>query len=228
MIGIVCGLKSEARTLAHLPADRFRVCVSGANALRAHEQAKGLARDGARMLISFGLAGGLAVDLRPGDLLLNGRVHLPDGGEIHADSALLAALSQLLQPVRLAAAAGADQAVLSPIGKARLASGGGECVDMETHGVARAASEAGRPWAAVRAIADDARTALPKWAMGLMREDGSVDDAKAALALLRAPWDLPLALRLADANAKALAALRRAADALLGLPELLPAANAGF
>ena len=226
MIGIVCGLKSEARTLAHLPADRFRVCVSGANAKRAHEQAKGLARDGARMLLSFGLAGGLAADLRPGDLLLNGSVHLPNGGEIRADAALLEALSQVLQPVRLAAAAGADQAVLTPIGKARLASGGGECVDMETHGLALAAQEAGLPWAAVRAIADDSRTSLPKWAMGLMRPDGSVDDVKAALALLRAPWDLPLALRLASANAKALAALRRAADGLLRMAELLPAAQA--
>lgn len=221
MIGIVCGLKSEARTLAHLPADRFRVCVSGANAQRAHEQAKGLARDGARILISFGLAGGLIPDLRPGDLVLNGLVHLPDGGEIHADSTLLEALKPFLQPVRLAAAAGADQAVLSPIGKARLANLGGACVDMETHGVARAAQEAGRPWVAVRAIADDCHTALPKWAMGLVREDGSVDDARAALALLRAPWDLPLALRLASANAKALAALRRAAQGLIRLPHAL-------
>ncbi len=211
-------MQSEARTLARLPAERFSVRISGASAARAQEQARALARDGARALLSFGLAGGLAPDLRAGDLLINGLVHLPNGGALQADGALIETLQRLLSPTRIGPAAGVDGAVLSPLGKARLASGGAECVDMETHGVALAARDAQLPWASVRAIADDSTTALPGWAMDLVRPDGTVNDAKAALALLRAPWDLPLALRLARANAKALAALTRAAEALRLLP----------
>lgn len=218
MIGVVCGLQSEARTLASLPAERFCVRVSGASAQRAQEQARALAREGAQALLSFGLAGGLSPGLRPGDLLVNTSVLLPNGAELRADAALLQALSQHITPAQLARAAGVDAAILSPAGKARLASSGAVCVDMETHGVALAARDANLPWAAVRAIADDSAMALPQWAMGLVRADGSVDDFKAALALLRAPWDLPLALRLAGANAKALAALTRAAEGLLLMP----------
>ncbi len=219
MIGIVCGLQSEARTLAGLPAERFSVRISGASAARAQEQARALARDGARALLSFGLAGGLAPDLRAGDLLINGLVYLPNGGALQAEGALIETLQRLLSPTRIGPAAGVDAAVLSPLGKARLASCGAECVDMETHGVALAARDAQLPWASVRAIADDSTTALPGWAMDLVRPDGSVNDAKAALALLRAPWDLPLALRLARANAKALRALASAALCLPRLPD---------
>lgn len=192
--------------------------ISGASAQRAQDLARSLTRDGVQALLSFGLAGGLSPDLKPGDLLINGCVHLPEGGEIAADAGLIETLKSLLPSTRMCPAAGVDAPALNPADKAKLASQGAGCVDMETHGVALAAREAHMPWAAVRAIADDADTALPGWAMGLVRPDGSVDDLRAALALLRKPWDLPLALRLAAANAKALRALASAAQGLRGLP----------
>lgn len=212
VIGIVCGLKSEVEALASLEGARIR--VSGASAGKAEALARALAEEGATALLSVGLAGGLRPEARSGMLLLPQSVRLPDGSTIPADAALLQRLQTLLQLPAGPVAAGVDAAIMDPMAKAELARSGAAIVDMETHGVARAARDAGLPWAAVRAVADDCTTALPAWAMGLVREDGSINDAQAALALLKAPWDLPLALRLAGANAKALAALRGAAAAL--------------
>jgi len=215
VIGIVCGLKSEALALSALSGAEIR--ISGASAPRAEAQARELAASGARLLLSVGLAGGLQPGFAPGALLLPQAVRLPDGNAIPADAGLLLRLQELLGIAPGALAAGADAAVLDPSAKAELARTGAAIVDMETHGVARAAAEAGLPWAAVRAVADDNTTALPRWAMGLVQPDGSINDAKAAFALLQAPWDLPLALRLARANAKALSALRQAARQLRSL-----------
>lgn len=215
MIGIVCGLKSEAEALAPLAAQGFRIRVSGASAARARALAEGLAAEGAEALLSVGLAGGLAPELASGALLLPEAVRLPDGALLAADGALLGRLAAALGRASGAVVAGADAAVLNPEAKQALAAAGAAIVDMETHGVALAAKAAGLPWAAVRAVADDSRTALPRWAMGLVQPDGAIDDARAALALLRAPWTLPLALKLAGANARALAALRGAAAGML-------------
>lgn len=193
------------------------VRVSGASAQRAEAMARELAAEGASLLLSIGLAGGLQPAFSSGHLLLPTAVQFPNGLALKADPNLLARLSILLgiQPDHLAA--GADAAVMDPAAKAKLAESGAAIVDMETHGVAKAAADAGLPWAAVRAVADDWRTSLPGWAMGLVQPDGSIHDQRAAFALLKAPWDLPLALRLASANAKALAALRQAAEALAKL-----------
>lgn len=215
VLGIICGLKSEAQAL-RVVQDTLgaRIAVSGASSARARAAAAQLARDGAQVLLSVGLAGGLAADLQPGALLLPGHVVTPFGERIAADAQWLARLTEVCGAPSGRVVAGSDTAVTSPAGKRALAAAGADVVDMETHSVAIAAREAGVPWAAIRAVADDHATALPGWAMGLVREDGGIDDARAALAILKAPWTLPLALRLARANAKALAALRGAAAAL--------------
>lgn len=216
MIGVVCGLKWEAEALAALP-EGFEVRVSGASAARAAALARELAQRGATALLSIGLAGGLAPSLHSGDLYVADSVSLPDGRRLVADGSLLQRLARATMAGLGARAAGVDAAVLDPKAKAALAAAGADFVDMETHGVAVAAMEAGAPWGALRAIADDSRTALPGWAMGLVTPEGGIDDARAALALLKAPQDLPLALRLAKANARALAALRAAAPRLAAL-----------
>lgn len=216
MLGIICGLKSEALALAALEAGgAARIAVSGASAARARALADGLAAAGARVLLSVGLAGGLSPDLQAGALLLPTQALTPAGAMLAADSAWLQRLARACGAAPGRTVAGSDHAITTPAAKQALAAAGADAVDMETHQVALAAEAAGLPWAAIRAVADDHATALPTWAMGLVQEDGGINDARAALALLQAPWDLPLALRLAGANAKALAALRKAALGLL-------------
>lgn len=216
MIGIVCGLKSEAEALGRaLPAEvkHVRIEIAGASALRAEACADTLCDAGARLLLSVGLAGALDSSLASGMVVTARAVHLADGMRMSADPGLLALLVQgTANPLPFEASFGADEAIGQVARKKSLsASGSGfsECgfVDMETHGVARAANRHRRPWAALRAIADDATTPLPEWTLGSVRADGSIDLSRPVLGLMRRPLDLPLALRLAQANKAALAAL---------------------
>ncbi len=75
-IGVVAGLSAERRCLA--TADRaglFQVRLSGADAERAAGAARTLAEQGARLLLSFGLAGGLDPRFGPGTVIVADRVY---------------------------------------------------------------------------------------------------------------------------------------------------------
>ena len=75
-IGVVAGLSAERRCLA--AADRgghVQVRLSGADAERAAGAARSLAEQGARLLLSFGLAGGLDPRFGPGTVIVADRVY---------------------------------------------------------------------------------------------------------------------------------------------------------
>ena len=68
---------------------------------------------------------------------------------------------------------GSDRAVSTPREKAKLfAQTGAVAVDMESHGVGRAAREAGLSLLVVRAIADSASRTIPNAAIAGLGEDG--------------------------------------------------------
>jgi adenosylhomocysteine nucleosidase len=214
MIAILCGLASEAAALRGALPRGVPVAVAGARPARALALARELLDAGATALLSVGVAGALEPELRPGALLV-------PAGVCHglltlaADPALVAALVEACgaRPARVVA--GVDAMAATPADKAELrAATGAALVDMETHMVARAAAAAGRPWAALRAIADGAATTLPAWTARLIRADGRVDSLAAAQGVLTHPADLPALLRVGRASARAHAALRRAAPGL--------------
>lgn len=66
-IGIVTGLAAEAATLGPGP---LRIALSAADPARASRAARSLVADGARLLVSYGLAAGLDPRLGPGAVLL--------------------------------------------------------------------------------------------------------------------------------------------------------------
>ena len=85
-IGVITGLASEAATL---PEGDFRIAVSAANPARAAQAADAMVADGARILVSYGLAAGIDPRLGPGALLLpesviahEGEVETPDRGGV--------------------------------------------------------------------------------------------------------------------------------------------------
>ena len=220
MIGVICGLQSEARALARLlaPAE-IEIAVAGASASRAYTQSKELLQRGARILFSVGLAGALDPTLTAGALVTARHVMAAGQQKYEGNPGLIALILQSqANPQSFDASAGVDVPAASLQSKAQLAREGCSFVDMETHGVARAAQEHNRPWAALRAIADDALMPLPEWAMGTVEPDGSLKLGAAIFALLRRPGHLPAALRLSRANEAALATLRhRIAPFLLEL-----------
>jgi adenosylhomocysteine nucleosidase len=199
----VCGLRSEAAALGRAAA------VSGARPECAESHARRLAGQGATALVSFGIAGALAPDLRAGDLLVPS-VILDADGRRHAASAELAA--RLGLALGGGVLLGSDRLVATVADKARLAAmTGAIAVDMESHRVARAAHAAGLPVLAIRAIADPAASAIPASARDSVTADGRVRVAATLLRLLIRPRELPALLGLGRHSARAHATLRRAA-----------------
>jgi adenosylhomocysteine nucleosidase len=208
-IGVITGSRVEARCLQ---AIQGRIACSGADAGWARRQAERLAAEVAG-LVSFGLAGALAPDLKPGDLLLPEEVIAADHSCLATDPAWRQRLMRLAgaggRPDRLL---GSDALVETPAAKAALhRSSRAIAVDMESHAVGLTARGAGLPFVVIRAVADPANQALPAAARGALDAEGRVRAPAMAAALLRHPGDLPALLRLASQSGAGLRTLRRVA-----------------
>lgn len=209
ILGIVCGMQSEADLLGRLTADkRVRVAVSGARPDLAKDGARWLVAEGCKRLLSFGVAGGLAPELTPGMLVIADRVVTEDGtslplNQIDPD---LPATEQM--PGTLL---GADRMVFSADEKATLHNQTTAiAVDMETHRVARVAHEAGLPTHALRVIGDPVTQSLPPFLSDAISATGHPRIMPVLAGLLRTPHRLPDLLRLkanTDTGLKRLRAL---------------------
>lgn len=216
MIGVVTGLKTEIAALeAAWKGDGFAYFAAGGSAARAAAAAADMAAKGAKLLISAGVAGALDPNARPGDLVLAASVIAPDGRSYAADESWRGKITAALGPGsrwQFPAILGSDAAILSVAAKAELFSRtGAVAVDMESHGVARAAAEAGIPFLAMRAIADPADRAIPEAALAGMKPDGSIDPLAVVFRLMPTPWKLPGLLCLAGDSRRAHEALGRVA-----------------
>jgi len=131
---------------------------------------------------------------------------------------------RLAEPLRgsmrcvIAPIVGSDTPVAAAAAKAALfAATQAVAVDMESHGVARAAAETGVPLAVLRVVADPADRAIPWAAMAGMAPDGSVRPAAVLGRLILRPWEVPALVRLARDSRQAHAALGRVALRLAGV-----------
>jgi adenosylhomocysteine nucleosidase len=132
-------------------------------------------RQGYRGVISFGVAGGLAANLRAGDWVVASTVfdaHVP-----HAtDEAWSNNLVETIPGANYAPILGVDAPVALPEQKRELhRTTGALAVDMESHVVARLAAAHNLAFAAVRVIIDPAHRAIPSAALLGMRNDGSTE-----------------------------------------------------
>jgi hopanoid-associated phosphorylase len=212
-VAVVTGLRAEARCLRGL---EVAVACSGASPERARAEAARLLAEGATGLVSFGLAGGLAPDLRPGDLLLPEAVLSPQGRSMPTDPAWRERLRDLLERGGLhttgGALVGSEQVVATVAAKRSLrAATGAAAADMESHAVAAIASAAGLPFLALRAIADPHDRVVPQAALEALRADGHVRLLATLGGVIREPGQLIALLPLGRDAAAALATLRRAA-----------------
>jgi len=217
-IGVITGLRAEARCLAGLDV---LVACSGARPERARAEAARLIAGGVAGLVSFGLAGGLAPTLAAGDLVLPAAVALPGGGRIATDTAWRGRLAGLLGCMRRSeeTLAGSERLVASPALKAVLhATREAIAVDMESHAVAEAAAAERLPFLVIRAIADPSDRALPLVAQSALGRDGGLRPGALLGGLLRRPQDLAALVRLGRDSARGFATLRRVAA--LAAPDL--------
>jgi hopanoid-associated phosphorylase len=214
VIGVISGLRAEARSLSALTG--LRIVCSGSNPQQARRLAVEFIDEGARGLLSFGLAGGLSPAVRPGDLLLPEAVVLPAGARLPTDrewcGRLAAGLSALPSHVHRGTLAGSDRLLATIAAKRELhAATGALAVDMESHGIAETATRAGLPFVVIRAVADPFDQILPRAASTAIGSDGEVRLRAVARALLERPGELGALLRLARQSGRALAALRSVA-----------------
>jgi len=221
-LGIVCGLEAEARIVRAL-SPAARVGISGATADGARRATAELIAGGATHMLSFGLAAGLAPVLRPGDLLLPhavqvGAVRYETDGEMRSslgtgDSA--GSGGCLLH---------SDVLVWDRREKALLFQRSGcDFLDMESGFVAHGATEAGLPFAVLRAVCDPADRSLPHAARVALQPDGRLKALGIAASILRHPGELPSLLALARDAARAKASLHRHVISIAGREnDLLP------
>jgi len=219
-IGVICGLKSEAVTVreslvaAGIAPERARIAVAGANAARAEDLSRGLITAGAAAIISAGLAGGVDPARETGALIVGERVVTPGGDVFKADARLIAAAdAESAHAVIL----GSDTILKSVAEKeSAFRRYAACCVDMESHGAARAAQAGGAPFIAVRAIADDASRTLPAAAQNAIAADGSVRVLAVFANCLRRPEQFEQIFALGRDSEAAHDALRRDFGRLFG------------
>jgi len=170
---------------------------------------------GCRSIISFGVAGGLAPHLRPGNWVVASSII--DAQQVRpTDRVWSEKILAMIPGAEHKPIAGVDYAVAAPEAKRRMhAETGAAAVDMESHLVARLASTHGLSFAAVRVVIDPAHRVVPEAALAGMRPDGGTSVMAVMRELIAGPSQLSGLLRVAyDAYAARRALLR--ARRLLG------------
>ena len=217
---VATGLRAEARVLAGPGVQVF----AGGGRSEALESALSAAAPHARALLSIGLGGALAGDLRPGDWVV-AEAAIEGGQPCPTDPAWSRALLQRLPGARPGVLLGGEAMLTGVRDKARArVEWGALAVDMESHVAARVARRFGLTFAAARVISDTADRELPAAVRGGMRGDGGMAAGPVISELARDPAQLPALIRTARDARRALRRLAEARRLLgpgLGLPDLL-------
>ncbi|MDP2673463.1 MAG: hypothetical protein Q8Q00_00980 [Dehalococcoidia bacterium] len=251
MIAIFAAMDAELAGLARRLSARERETIGGQRVVRGRcggadvlvcrtgigERVEGamravLERYEASSVISAGVAGALDPDLRAGDLVLCEAVVFgpdPQAPAVLSDARLLEAAASAAARAGLRARRGrsltVDGIVGDPAAKADLRrSTGADVVEMESYRAGRIAGEKGLPFLAARVVLDEAAHPLPELP-GIVAPDGSTRMWTVLPYLVRHPQRLPLLLRLARCQRRAMEALGVFLEAFAGLAPALPVAG---
>jgi adenosylhomocysteine nucleosidase len=164
---------------------------------------------GCRSIISFGVAGGLAPDLRPGDWIVASDV-LDSQTSRPTHPVWSRNLLETIPEVRFGPVIGVPAPVAEPLAKHELhARTGAIAVDMESHIVAQFAAAHGMSFAVARVIVDPAHRRVPDAALIALGPGGGTNLAAIFRQLVAKPAQVLPLLRIAgDAYAARNALLR--------------------
>jgi adenosylhomocysteine nucleosidase len=169
-------------------------------------------------LVSFGIAGGLAPELKAGTVIVSGQV-VSELGRWGVGPHYCARLRELARAIGAVEGAtfGSSSILATKTEKSRVwKATGALAVDLESDIVARVATSLGIPFIVLRTIADTARRDLPPAALIPLATDGTPHFRRVVGALLRRPFQLPDLASLAQETRTALSALIAPARALRG------------
>ena len=171
---------------------------------------------GGRAVISVGICGGLAPDLKIGTAVIATEVVWRDE-RIPTDERWRDALAIRMPRAISGRIAGSDIIVTEPAAKAALhGETGAAAVDMESHIAARVAAKHGLPFAALRVISDAATDTLPPTVLGAIGPDGKVQHGAMLRAIAARPAQIPALIRTGRNSDRAMTTLLRCFD-LLGI-----------
>ena len=159
--------------------------------------AENAARHGYRGIVSFGVAGGLAAGLQPGDWVVASSI--VDAQSARAtDAAWSQNLLNAIDGAHYAPIAGVDTPVAEPARKRELhRTTGAAAVDMESHVVAELAAAHGLAFTALRVIVDPADRTIPSAALLGMGAGPRADGVAVLRELVAQPSQLPRLVRIA-------------------------------
>ncbi len=207
MLGILCGLESEAKIARRVPG--ALVACAAAQPGKARVLARELVEKGATRLMSFGVAGGLRLGVPVGALVIGSRVVSPTGAW-DCDSAWADNLAQKLSWAERGGVWGSE--TLVPTGVEKIAihkQSGCVVVDMESQCAAEVALAAKLPLAVLRVVCDTAEMNVPPVVMATIKDNGSTDVLKAIAHLARRPREIPDLFHLTSGISKALGVLKK-------------------
>jgi len=190
---IVVGLEFEARIAA---GPGMRVVCGGDSRHLSATLAAAIAE--ARTLfgncpgiISFGVAGGLAPQLRPGTCVIGSAI-LSGSNRMPTNQIWSQQLLQTFPDAVSGVLLGVSGPICDPRDKRALhVSTGAIAVDMESHVVAAVGAAHGLPVAAMRVVTDPAERALPASAVAAMRPNGTTNIGAMIKAVLMRPREIP-------------------------------------
>jgi hopanoid-associated phosphorylase len=184
---VAVGLEFEARLARG--ARGARVCC--APGIRMTEALAAHIEPGCAGVLSFGIAGGLDPNLRPGSAVVASTVIGRGRTAIATDADWTQALLALHLRAVHAPLLGVDAPATTPSDKMKLFSEtGAAALDMESHIAGSIAARHGLPFAAFRVVADAAHRSVPRAALHGMRTDGSLDAMAVMRAMARAPSEI--------------------------------------
>ncbi len=210
------GWSGEASLIAG--GDRIAIC-GDASTLR--RRLAGLADSKPRLILSWGLCGGIDPGLRPGDLVV-GSEAVSERQRVPANEGVAVILSRRLAEaglrVRIDRFAGVSAPVLTASDKSEMRlKTGAAAVDMESVIAGRFAHEMKTPFAILRAVADPAERTLPPLVNVAIDSSGRLDASAVARSLMRAPAQLIALGPLMRDSRAAFGALERCCRLLPGL-----------
>jgi hopanoid-associated phosphorylase len=200
---VVTGMAFEAG----IAAGPGVVALTGRDA--SPEAISAAVREGCRGIISFGIAGGLTPELKPGTCIV-ARSVVTNDRKYHSHGEWFDRLLTAIPGSIHADIAGAETPVCSPGDKTKMAAAtGAVAVDMESAGSAMAAFKHKLPFAALRVVADPSHRSLPPAALSERLIDGTTDLSAVWRSIVAQPGQLSGLLRLALDTRTARAALVR-------------------
>lgn len=167
---------------------------------------------GADGIISFGMAGALDPALTIGDWVIGERV----AGDFDAacDAQWAVALAKRIPTARFGQIHAEGRLIACAAEKAALSSTGALAADMESHIAARAAAQAGLPFAVLRCISDTAGHALPPAIGVAMRADGGLALGAVIKSIIKYPAQIPDLMTTITGFNRGYSALRIGAQAI--------------